>query len=304
MYPKRLLSAVLTTSSLFLTGVASAAGVLTFNPLAPNTGCVNLAAGACGAVGTTPLFNTDNAIIQYSGKLDIAAKAGATTFAEAGNFKFESLKLGGITQASGVNRGGGGNYDFYAKFTTTGNGTWLSANNFVTTSINTLKVTLYASPSSGTSQVLGNVTSGTDATGGITSFGSRDFILGVSNIIIDPSNFGNASISNAPGGTATSSLLALLDFAAAFGTTGLNGYFNAPVPFNITIGSQAGGNANNTTWANFGAGVEISTLISNPGGGSLAFTAGVLPEPDALALAGVALLALGATRRRKANVDA
>jgi hypothetical protein len=301
MTPKKLLSAALITGSLFLTGVAAAVP-LTLTPTNPNPGCTDLGGGACGAVGTSPQFNTDNATTQYSGKLDIAAASGATTFAEAGNLRIVSFQLLGLTQASGVDRQSGGNYDIYATYTTTGTGTWVGPTTFLTTSVNTLNVTLYASPSSGTQVVLGNVASGASLAGAFTP-GSQDFILGTASLIASGANVGIASYDSTTGAASTS-LQALLNFNPAPGTTGVNGFFTAPIPFVITIGAQAGGNPNNTTAAPNGGGIRITTNINNPGGGSLAFTAAAIPEPGALSLVGIALLGLSAVGRRKSKTVA
>lgn len=303
MNPKNLFSAALISSSLFLAGAASAATVLTFTPTNTNPGCTDVNAGTCGAVGTSPQYKTDNATVQYSGKLDIAAPTGASTFAEAGNLRIVSFQLGGITQNSGVDRQSGGNYDVYATYTSTGTGTWVGTT-FLTTSVNSLNVTLYASPSSGTAAVLGDVQSGTTLGASAVTMGSQDFVLGTATLIPSSTNFGFAAISGGSGGPATTTLVALLDFNPAPGTTGANGFFTAPTPFDISIGAQAGGNANNTTWSVNGGGVRISTFISNPGGGSLAFTSNAIPEPAALSLVGLGLVGLGMVKRRKAKTAA
>lgn len=299
MNTKKLMSAALLAGSLMLTGVAQAAAVLTFNPSANNTGALNVGGGAAGAIGPQAFFNADNAIVQFSGILDIATNAGVSTWTEAGNLKIVQFNLGVTAVAgSGVNVGGGGSYDIYASFVTSGTGIW-AGSTFVVTGINALNVKLYADPFGGTNVVIGNVATSTSTNGGFTPPNSN-ILLGVSNLLAGPNN-GIATISAVSGGQASTSLNALLDFTPSAGTTGANGFFKAPNPFNITIGAGAQGNANNTTWVTNGAGVQIKTNISNPGGGSLAFTSNSVPEPGALSLAGLALLAIGAARRRKTS---
>lgn len=300
MNTKKLMSAAVLAGSLMLTGVAQAAAVLTFNPSAANTGALNVGGGAAGAIGPQSAFNTDNAIVQFSGLLDIASSAGATTWTEAGNLKVVQFNLGNSTVAgSGVNVGAGGSYDIYASFVTSGTGVWVTATQFVVTGINALNVKLYADPLNGSNVVLGNVASSTATNGGFTP-PNDNILLGVSNLIAGP-NQGQATIGGVSGGQASSSLNALLNFTPSAGVAGPTGFLQAPNPFNITIGAGAQANANNTTWVTNGAGVRIQTNISNPGGGSLAFTANSVPEPGALSLAGLALLAIGAARRRKTS---
>jgi len=122
--------------------------------------------------------------------------------------------------------------------------------------------------------------------------------------VLSATNFGNANIGS--NNMATTSLLALLQFTPAGGgtgpLTGPGGYFQAPIPFVIQIGSQAGGNALNTTWAPLAGtptGIRIQTL-QNQGGGSLAFQGAPLQvaEPGPLALLGLGLAVMGFVSRR------
>ena len=126
-------------------------------------------------------------------------------------------------------------------------------------------------------------------------------MLGVSNLTTGPTI---GSVALASDGTAATNLQATLDFAAAMGTTGPLGFFQAPNPFNIVIGSQAGGNGQNTTYTDNGTLVRVSTFTSNRGGGSLAFTSQQVPEPSVLALAGLALIGAGLARKRAKKVAA
>ncbi len=309
MYRKNLVAAALVLGSWLLPGVARA-DFITLNPSAPNTGCLDVNAGPCGPVSAgTPAYNTDNVIIEYRGVLDIALSFAngvavpmttftSSTYAESGNLRFETLKYLGIdvTDIANINRNVlGGNYDIYGTFLISGSGIWTSANQFLTTSVSTFSVNLYASPLGGTTQGLINPTSGTDASGGAT-FGSQDFLLGTASIIVTPTNGGLASI--ADDGSASTLITALLDFDAALGTSGPAGFFQAPDPFNINIGSQAGSESTDTFWVVNGLGVRIIT--EQTGGGSLSFTANAVPEPGVLALTAVALVGMGlAGRRRK-----
>ncbi len=249
---------------------------LTLNPAAPNTGCI-VSAGlpnagnACGQIGTQPAFQTDNAHIGYTGILDIDAPSGTANFTESGNFRILDFQLGANqlpATVSGVSRPQGGTYDIYATYLITGTGQWAGPFNFLTTGINALNVTLYASPASGTPMALG-APGPADVTPG-----SRDILLGTATLVPDPTNFGSASIG--ANNQATTSLLALLQFTPAGGPTGPltgpTGFFQAPVPFVINIGAQAGGNGLNTSWIPFNGGYRIQTL-QNLGGGSISFVA-------------------------------
>jgi|GEM_PF-1254539 len=310
MFRKSLVAAALASSLVFISGVAQA-DFITLNPSAANTGCLDLNGAACGAVSAgTAAFSTDNVGLDYRGVLDIALNRansiaggfmGASTYKESGNLRFESFELSNVdvTEIADINRAVGGTYDIYGTFLLEGLGLWVSATTFITSTISSFTVKLFASPNGGTTQTIVNPSSGVDASGGVT-FGSEDFLLGTASIVADPTNFGQASI-NTSNGKATTSIVALLDFNPAPGTQPPNGFFQAPDPFNINIGSQAGSEATDTVWAANGLGVRITTVQN--GGGSLSFEEFTVPEPSALALTGLALVALGFSRRRKVTAQ-
>ena len=307
---KKIAAALAVMGTLAVGTAAHAAGVLTFNPSGPNVGAINVnpIPGPAGALGTKIAFDLDQATLTFAGRLDVlltranslaGGRGGASSWTESANIKLTQFSLGGVeidTSISGLNKSLiGGQYDLYATFIADGQGQWLNAASYAVSAIDNLTVKFYASPMSGTLQTLGNPSSGTDMTGGVT-IPLDNILLGISNYANDGSALGAASIG--AGGRGSTSLTATLDFAASAGTTGMGGFFQAPDPFLISIGSQAGGNTLNTFVTANGLGTRWTTFTNNRGGGSLTFAANV-PEPGALALVGIALAGLSLVSRRR-----
>ncbi len=291
---------------------AHAAGVLTFNPSALNPGATNVGGGAAGALGTKAAFDLDQATLTYAGKLDVTLNransliggfGGGSTWAESANIKLTQFSLGGSEidpTITGLNKSlVSGEYDLYATFLASGNGAWANNTTFLVTAISNITVKFFASPAGKTLEGLGDPANGIDATAGVT-IPLDNILLGTSNYINDGTALGQAA--GVVGGRGSTSLTATLDFTPSAGTTGNTGFFEAPNPFMITIGSQAGGNTLNTFVTANGLGTRWSTFNTNRGGGSLTFAANEVPEPGALALVGIALAGLGVASRRKAAV--
>lgn len=278
MSPKKLLSAALVSSTLLVSGLASAATTVTFAPSATNggAGTLNAAQANFQAVGfQSNLFSTlvvnsnsgSNVGFNETGVIDI------TSFVDASS----------VAVASGV---GGSSYHIFGNFTISGTGNWAG--------------TTYTANQAGLSFVV-NLVGDPGVVGGPT------FNLGTATLAPGPAlAFAIATGSLAPGasGSAFTSLTALLDFTPAAGTTGVGGFFEAPSPFTLALSvGNAGGNFLNTGYSVDAGGVvtfQNPITGTNPGTANVTFENRTVPEPGALSLAGLALVGVAFARRRKA----
>ncbi|MBI5256437.1 MAG: hypothetical protein HY855_08060 [Burkholderiales bacterium] len=279
---KRLLSAALVTSSLLAAGAATAATLVTLNPSATNgLGAAGVVSGADGpfqAVGfQSNLYST----------LTIGGNTGVQGFLETGYIKITSFmnSSNGVV-ASGVNS----NYGIIGNFTLSGVGAW--AGNFF--NMSPVGVSMVVN-------LLGDP--GNDGVGPMVNLGTATLASSPS-----PVAFAIAFGSTALGATgdALTSLSANLQLTPAPGTTGVGGFFEAPIPFNIQLAvGNAGGNSANTSYT-VDATTGVVTVITPKGPGVNPGTANAtfVPEPGALSLAALALIGVGVATRRKARAQA
>lgn len=289
------ISLALAVSGMMAFGVATAAPSITLNPSALNGGVAGSAPqiDILGANGRQagPLVVTS---IQTSlaSLLSITAGTGNSGWTESGALVFNTYN-GGNQLNGGRTLGSGGDYDIYGLFSGSGGGTW-TGNQFNVTSINSFSIQIWASPETGTTTQFG--TAGT-----IVGGGSQDFLLGTATFT---GSFGGTNAQLGPGFTATTQLTAEFAFTPANAAyTGVGGYFQAPDPFIVNFNASGSSNSGQSTYAF----TEVGGVLITTGNGATGNLTPLnrVPEPGALALVSIALLAGGvASLRRRSSTEA
>jgi hypothetical protein len=286
---KSAIAAVSVASAALFSGVSGATPI-TLNPDATNGGAGKVNAGQAA-------FSVDNILTTLSSVLDISSAVGAGTWNESGAIVFTNGTLNNVGVATQWNALlSSGVYDIYGVFLGGGSGSWVGST-FLVSTVSSFTIDLYAAP--GGMAAPGIPGSGIDATGGVT-IGATDLLLGTATFsaiggLTAATLFGN--------GSASTALQAIFDFQPNPGfsntTTPLytDGFFAAPVPFEIGINGSGSSNVGQSTWAPNGAGVRITTGAQQFGTANLTFVE--VPTPGTLALVGLALTGMGVVARRR-----
>ncbi len=232
-----------------------------------------------GISGYTP-FNADHAAGTSSALL---INTSATTQTGVGYLRFSTFSLAGNqydAADTGLNLGGANSYRLYLTFTESSqltSGGLLNGQGVLTS----LNYQFWADPGSNTTFNAANAATGT---GGTVTVNAADILLGSGSLItgvngIDPLN---GAFLNA---ITTMSL-----------TAAGSAFFTEPIPFFNLAFSEFNNTSQGITVS--GTGTAVGDFVAiNQETGSVDFNK--TPEPATLALAGLGLLGLGVTRRRK-----
>lgn len=270
---KKLLPAAAAAGLLFTAAAVHAATVVTIDPQANN--------GGAGVVDPTePAFNTTGFIGSLGAVLNIYTD---NSFLETGRVAVTDWQLNNANLNTNV----ASTYNIFADFQLTGTGTW-NANQYTANQAGAV-----LSFSLGADTNMDGVVDIQLGTGALdNSYPAIAFAL-LFNFLVPPNT----------NPAAFTSFSATVDFTPAPGTTGTDGFFRAPVPFSIDVfAGNVGGTTNDTTWVQLANGTYVITTVG--GSGNFDFVQNQVPEPSALALAGLALVGVAAARRRKERTQA
>ena len=261
---KEILLVSLTATAIFSSEAVQAQTLVTLNPQATN--------GGVGAIDLTEAhFDTDGFLASLGSTTLISGTTGVQTFTQTGLLRVTDFTLAG----SNLNTNANDTYDIFIDYSLSGSGTWTSSSKFDLSSAGAL-----FSLSMGADTNMDTVVDINLATGSLDS----TYPLIAYAMYFAPS-------------FALTSLTATIDLTPMAGTTGVDGFFEAPSPFSIDIfAGNVGGSFNDTTYVINGNGSISMTTVG--GSGNFDFVQQV-PEPGTSALLGIALLGMCVSRRRK-----